>query len=228
MSGHLVHSGFVDVLRRCLASGDEVEARALRLLSLLDMTDCEPLLRDSTAGMPYEDRQEVRRRASAALAHRGGDRRRQIGDALDGPGVRLWRDDARTVVDAVSTTWLEGEGISVPDLCLISAFCSETEVERVDGAPMGAGARVFSYCRQENDDPPVMSVMISLSPGVYWYEGAVHFTDVLPETMIAAGTGSRLGSVLTHPHLDRFDLSIVDMDEDTITTDAAWLPVFGR
>lgn len=226
MSGHLVHSGFVDVLRRCLANGDDVEARALGLLSLLGMHDCVPLLRDPSAAMKYDDRQTVRRRASAALALREADRAGSIRDVLEGLGVPLWRDDVATIVDAVSAAWLEDEGISVPDLCLISAFCSETEVERFDGTMMGASQRVLSYCKQEGDKPPVMGVMVLLSKGVYWYQGAVHFADVLPDTMIAAGPGSRLRSVLSHPHLDRYDLTIVDMDEDTITTDVAWLPVF--
>lgn len=116
----------------------------------------------------------------------------------DGPG------SVDTAFDVVSQALLEDMGVSPAWLLLLSALLGGDALVVTDG-----GARGQILLRQSAVDPePIMEATIQLEGDVSWNGEGVVLRRPLPETVRQAIVGERLSDVVSHPVLDRFDLTV--------------------
>lgn len=130
-------------------------------------------------------------------------------------------DHARLFVDPVTAAALRECGTSVATVAMLNRLHHDLvlhwngEVVRVD---------VFEVQSVSSHGPvELLTVQIPLGDGLTWEGNLVHGVGALPDTIADAIVGMPLGSVVSHPLLDRFDLTIVGWDGGVLEIDVLGL-----
>lgn len=80
------------------------------------------------------------------------------------------------------------------------------------------GVRVLAILRsgKTEDDPIRMDIEVTLSPGRRWIPslGLIDMEDTIPESLLMAVKGRPLQSLISHPLLDKLELTIEDAFDD--------------
>lgn len=121
----------------------------------------------------------------------------------------------RTDIDAVTDDLLAAKGVSVPWLLFLSSFLDDAVI-KTDG---GTGVPDITLRGGGRDEEPMFWADIDLGGGLVWSGDCVKFqVSSLPDTVLDSIEGRPLRDVISHPTLDRYDLTVREAAGSTIYT----------
>ena len=130
--------------------------------------------------------------------------------AADMPG------SVRTDVDGVTSDLLAALGVSVPWLLMLSSFLDDAAI-KLDGHKIGAPD--IDMRGNAQDDEPMLWADIALGGDLIWSGDCVKFKGAMPpDTVMNVLEGMPLRAVVSHPVLDRYDLTVREVEGPTVYT----------
>jgi len=112
-----------------------------------------------------------------------------------------------TCFDEVGLALLEHMGLSPSWILLMAAVVGDVEIHDDVSARGGFPMLRINHISID-DDEPIMLLSIRIGDGVEWTGEGVILKNELPETILGQAVGRPLRTIVSHPVVDRHDLSI--------------------
>lgn len=201
----------------------EYGRRSRAYMGLLGIGDAAQIAAKSGGNLSREAYADLQARGSAALGDRSEERARAIVDAMS--RAMLWEGDNDATMDLVTAEWLRKEGLSAPELYMLTSFAEEMYIER----KVGEGEKREVMITSELRETPTLVVVYDFEKYSWWSDGRLDLAERMtqPATVRAAAIGRPLQDVFQHPFLNGHDVRIVDWSDPTIIiTDAPRVRIF--